>query len=83
VIVLGTAAYMSPVPTSPTLQLGTPTPLFVLTGGHFAPTALEDGLESVFDVSRDGKRFLVAFPELVGDEFPVTVISHWISEVAK
>ncbi len=68
-----------PVKTSPALELGLATPLFSLQRDRGVPSALDNGTTSVFDVSPDGKRFLVVFPEVVGDQFPVTVIANWAS----
>ncbi|MGH9399613.1 MAG: TolB family protein, partial [Thermoanaerobaculia bacterium] len=62
------------VSTSPALKLGTPTPLFTLTGKGYWPS---------FDVSQDGKRFLALVPETVADELPLNVVANWASEVGK
>jgi serine/threonine protein kinase len=63
-----------PVRTSPSLQLGTPTPLFTLKGKGLWPT---------FEVSADGKRFLAVVPEVVADDLPLSVIVNWTSEVGR
>jgi eukaryotic-like serine/threonine-protein kinase len=59
-----------PVHTTPTLQLGTPTPLFSLKGRS-------SWLD--FDVSREGDRFLAVVPEVVADERPLDVVVNWTS----
>jgi poly(3-hydroxybutyrate) depolymerase len=45
--------------------------------------ALDRGITSGFDVSADGKRFLVVFPEVIADELPLTVIANWAVEAGK
>jgi Tol biopolymer transport system component len=72
-----------PVRTSPALELGAATPLFSLGEGGAETDALDRGLSSGFDVSSDGKRFLIVFPEVVGDALPLTVIANWAAEAAK
>lgn len=62
-----------PVRTSPSLQLGAPTTLFVLKGDPWRS----------FDVSPDGKRFLAIVPEVVADQLPLSVVVNWTSEVEK
>src|SRR6266542_3925083 len=69
-----------PVRTSPTLELGSATLLFQLREGGTDTGALDRGISSGFDVSADGKRFLVVFPEIVGDALPLTVVANWESE---
>ncbi len=69
-----------PVRTSPTLELGAATPLFLLREGGAETGALDRGISSGFDASADGKRFLVVFPEVVGDVLPLTVVANWASE---
>ncbi len=69
-----------PVRTSPTLELGAATPLFLLREGGTDTGALDRGISSGFDVSADGKRFLVVFPEVVGDALPLTVVGNWAAE---
>src|SRR6266545_4836968 len=69
-----------PVRTSPALELGAATPLFLLREGGTDTGALDRGISSGFDVSADGKRFLVVFPEVVGDVLPLTVVANWASE---
>jgi Tol biopolymer transport system component len=54
-----------PIRTHPSLELGTPAPLFM--SGEMAKRA-------DFDVSPDGKRFIAVVP---GAETPVAVIQHW------
>jgi eukaryotic-like serine/threonine-protein kinase len=72
-----------PVRTSPTLELGAATPLFSLPRGSTGPGAFENGTSSGFDVSPDGKRFLVVLREVVGDELPVSVVVNWTAEIEK
>jgi Tol biopolymer transport system component len=72
-----------PVRTSPALELGTATTLFSLQSERGAPGALNNGTSSVFDVSPDGKRFLVVLPEILGDRFPITVVADWASEAGR
>jgi serine/threonine protein kinase len=68
-----------PVQTSPSLQLGTPTPLFTLAR-ELGPRGF---LSSGFDVSPDGQRFLVVLPEVVADELPLSVVVNWTAEVGR
>jgi hypothetical protein len=63
-----------PVRTAPSLQLGTPSPLFALKGRS-------SWLD--FDVSRQGDRFLAVVPDVVADERPLSVVVNWPSEVEK
>ena len=63
-----------PVRTSPSLQLGVPSPLFQLKG-HSRWRS--------FDVSTDGTRFLAIEPESLADERPLSVVVNWPSEVEK
>jgi Tol biopolymer transport system component len=63
-----------PVRTTPSLELGTPAPLFVLKGKW---TWAE------FDVSPDGQRFLAIVPEVVADELPLSVAVNWTAELEK
>jgi Tol biopolymer transport system component len=72
-----------PVRTSPTLELGAATPLFSLREGGAETDALDRGISSGFDVSSDGKRFLVVLPEVVGDALPLTVIANWAAGAGK
>ena len=58
-----------PVRTSPSLELGTPVPLF----------ALDDRSWSDFDVSPDGRRFLALIPDLVADEQPLKAILNGLA----
>jgi serine/threonine protein kinase len=62
-----------PVKTSPSLELGTPTVLFELSGPAWIG----------FDVSPDGKRFLAIVPKIVADELPLNVTLNWTSELRK
>ncbi len=72
-----------PVRTSPALELGAATPLFSIRKGGTESGALDRGITSGFDVSPDGKRFLIVFPEVLGDELPLTVVVNWASEAGK
>jgi eukaryotic-like serine/threonine-protein kinase len=56
------------VQTTPSLELGTPTTLFVIPRG-------ESWLD--FAVSADGERFLTITPDSRGDEQPLRVIRNW------
>ena len=51
-----------PVRTTPSVELGTPSTLFAVPGKRWVS----------FDLSPDGKRFLVIIPEVVGSEQPLT-----------
>jgi Tol biopolymer transport system component len=63
-----------PVRTSPSLELGTPTPLFALKG---------KGWWKAFEVSPDGKRFLAVVPQIIADELPLNVVVNWTAESSK
>jgi Tol biopolymer transport system component len=67
------------VQTAPALALGTPTPLFTLAR-EIGPRGF---ISSAFDVSPDGKQFLVVLPEVVADELPLDVVVNWTAEVGK
>jgi Tol biopolymer transport system component len=71
-----------PVRTSPALELGIATPLFSLLKGG-VEGGLDRGITSGFDVSADGQRFLIVFPEVVGDELPLTIVANWASEAGR
>ena len=58
-----------PVRTSPSLQVGAPATLFMLTLSEVRAAGWNS-----FDVSADGKRFLAVVPEVVADRLPVTVV---------
>ena len=62
-----------PVRTTPTLEVGTPVPLFTLQGRAW----------SDFAVSGDGKRFLAVVPQAFAGEQPLTVILNWTAEVRR
>lgn len=62
-----------PVRTTPTLEIGTPTALFALTGKTWIR----------FDVSPDGKRFLPVEPMVVADELPLEVTVNWTADVPR
>jgi hypothetical protein len=53
-----------PVRTTPAVELGTPVALFAMANKHWVS----------FDVSPDGKRFLVIIPEVVASEQPLTAL---------
>ena len=63
-----------PVRLAPTLELGSPVPLFTVKGGKGW---------SDYDVSLDGKKFLAIVPEVVADEQPLTVILNWAAEIKR
>ena len=56
------------VPTTPSLNLDPPTPLFTIPKG-------ESWID--FDVSADGEQFLTITPDSRGDEQPLTLILDW------
>ena len=62
-----------PVKTSPSLELGVPTALFLVN----------EKVWSDFDVAPDGKRFLAIVPKIVADQYPLDVIVDWTPETAK
>ncbi len=62
------------VRTGPSLELGTPTPLFHLKAG----TGWRD-----FDVSRDGNRFIAVVSEVRAAEQPVTLVLNGIADSAR
>ena len=62
-----------PVRTTPTLEVGSPAPLFTLQGRPW----------SDFAVSADGKRFLAVVPQAFAGEQPITVILNWTAEVRR
>ena len=72
-----------PVQISPTLELGAATALFSLSRGSTGAGAFEAGTSSGFDVSPDGKRFLVVLREVIGDELPLSVVVNWTAEAGK
>ena len=72
-----------PVRTDPALEIGAPTPLFSIRKGGTESGALDRGITSGFDVTPDGKRFLVVVPEVLGDELPLTIVANWTSEAAR
>ena len=61
-----------PVRNTPSLQLGTPSPLFRLNAG--APWLK-------FDVAPDGLRFLAIVSDVVVGAQPLTLISNWMAKV--
>jgi len=62
-----------PVRTKPTLEVGTPVPLFTFQGRAWTD----------FAVSADGKRFLAVVPQAFAGEQPLTVILNWTAEVRR
>jgi serine/threonine protein kinase len=72
-----------PMRTSPALEIGTAAPLFSIRKGGTESGALDRGITSGFDVSPDGKRFLVIVPEVVADELPLTIVANWTSEAGR
>ena len=60
-----------PIRTSPSLQTGTPVPLFAIQGKPWLN----------FDVAADGKRFLAVVPEIAADEQPLTVVVNWPADL--
>jgi len=62
-----------PVRRTPTLEPGTPAPLFTFQGRTW----------SDFAVSADGKRFLAIVPRAYAGEQPLTVIVNWTAEVRR
>ncbi|HEU5249093.1 MAG TPA: hypothetical protein VFW15_03835, partial [Thermoanaerobaculia bacterium] len=63
-----------PIRTKPSLELGTPTPLFTLEGRGSWPD---------FEVAPDGRRVLAIVPEVVADELPLSVVVNWTPEAGK
>jgi Tol biopolymer transport system component len=65
------------VNTQPVLRIGKGTPLFTAKslGARSGTTSPS------FDVFPDGKRLLVAIPEIVADELPLTVVMNWPASV--
>jgi eukaryotic-like serine/threonine-protein kinase len=57
-------------------QLGTPKPLF-------QTTAAVSGLSGPFDVTRDGKKFLVHSMSLQLNDTPLTLVTNWTAELKK
>jgi len=55
------------------LEVGSPSPLFVLQGRAWTD----------FAVSADGRRFLAVVPQSFAGEQPLTVILNWIAEVRR
>lgn len=62
------------VRTTPTLQLGSPAPLFSIDGRRAWLN---------FDVAPDGKRFLAIVRQLRADEQPLGVALNWTAEVKR
>ncbi len=62
-----------PVRTSPSLQTGSPAPLFAISGKPWLN----------FEISRDGKRFLAVVPETTADEQPLTVVLNWTASLPR
>jgi serine/threonine protein kinase/Tol biopolymer transport system component len=62
------------VRTAPSLEVGTPSPLFAI-GGRW-------GWRD-FEVSTDGKRFLAVVPQSMANEQPLSVVQHWTTMVRR
>jgi Tol biopolymer transport system component len=62
------------VRTTPSLELGTPRPLFVLPGRR---------IWKDYDVAPDGSRFLAIVTDVRGDEQPLTVVLNWTAEAGR
>jgi Tol biopolymer transport system component len=62
-----------PVRLTPMLDVGSPAPLFALSGRAWAD----------FAVSADGTRFLAVVPQSFAGEQPLTVIANWSAEVRR
>jgi serine/threonine protein kinase/Tol biopolymer transport system component len=62
------------VRTTPTLQLGSPAPLFSFEGRRAWVN---------FDVAPDGKRFLAVTRQLFADEQPLSVVLNWTADVKR
>ncbi len=63
-----------PVRTAPSLEVGSPTPLFTIPGKQ--PWIN-------FDVTPDGSKLLAIVPDVVADELPMTVVVNWTAEAGK
>ncbi len=63
------------VSTQPKLHLGAPVPLFL--SKSLQPGLRRDPEAPAFDVFPDGKRFLLAVPQVIADELPLTVVLNW------
>jgi hypothetical protein len=61
-----------PVRATPTVELGTPVALFASANRRWVS----------FDVSPDGKRFLVIVPEIVANEKPLTALLNLVPGLA-
>jgi WD40-like Beta Propeller Repeat len=70
-----------PFRTSPALQLGSPTELFLLKGREWR-RVFNDAYNSLA-VSPDGKRFLVLIPDVLADELPLTAVLNWTAELPR
>jgi eukaryotic-like serine/threonine-protein kinase len=62
-----------PVSTQPSVRVGTRALLF--SAKSLLPRPYETG--AVFDVFPDGKRFVVAVPEVIANELPLQVVVNW------
>ena len=62
-----------PVRTTPAVELGIPATLFAIPNKHWRS----------FDVSPDGKRFLIIVPEVVANEQPLTAILNIVASRAQ
>jgi dipeptidyl aminopeptidase/acylaminoacyl peptidase len=62
------------VRTTPSLELGSPRPLFTLPGQR---------VWKDYDVAADGKRFLAIVTDVRGDGQPLTVVLNWTAEAGR
>jgi eukaryotic-like serine/threonine-protein kinase len=65
------------VNTQPTFQAGTPHALFVM------PPTNAQSLQSVYDVTRDGKRFVLITPGPAAVSAPATIVLNWEAALKK
>ena len=63
-----------PVRTAPSLDVGSPTPLFTIPGKKSWIG---------FDVTPDGSKLLAIVPDVVADELPLTIVVNWTAEAGK
>ena len=65
------------VKTQPALQPATPHTLFT------TPSITGNSLAFQYDVTRDGKRFIVVAPSVSAVPAPATVVQNWQTELKK
>ncbi len=70
-----------PVATQPRLRIGARTVLFTSKGLE-AGARPEDPEAPAFDVFPDGKRILLAVPEVTASQVPLTVVVNWPAETS-